>query len=654
MKIRAPHALPLPAGQRREGEVLVRLHSDSVRLGELCRDHDARLLRRYPLPQEDGAILRLKVDQTDEAIERLKDDPRVAYAEPNYLVQEFSQPNDLDEKLYGLHKLNAPAAWETTRGSRENGPLVAILDSGADYHHGDLAANIWKNPGEIPGNGLDDDSNGVIDDVHGYNAAANTGDPMDDGSHGTHVHGTIGAVGNNGQGVVGVNWEARLMPVKFLAGGYGDTADAIEGILYATKMGARLTSNSWGGINYSQALCDAMAASPALHICAAGNDGFSNDVRPVYPAGYNLPNLISVAATNAEGKLASFSNFGHDSVHVAAPGDKIYSTVPGDQYAYKSGTSMATPHVTGVAALIATEHPQISNHELRDRLIFAVDRSPELQGKVFSGGHLNAAKAVEHDTLPPGSLRGLRAEAVTAYEVPLRWQAAGDDGDLGQASATEIRYAYRPILSEDDFERAHPVASPACAEAGADQQLTLKVQPRAQQHSLYVAARSVDNVGLRGPLAQLEVSVPPAQVAFAGDADAGADQWTAVGGWALKEVAGRGPVWTDSPHGEYALGAKGSITSRLFSLKDLQTAKLEFECRYDLERVFDSVTLEITRDGEKWDKLDAYEGLIGWEERSYDLTAYCGQEVRLRFRMKTDEDVCQDGFYLDKLVVTGT
>lgn len=649
-------SLPAPASQRREGEVLVRVQSDRVRLGELCEDHGARLLRRYDLPgaRSDGAILRLKVDQTDEALAELKKDPRVVYAEPNYLLQEFSTPNDLDPQLYGMHRLNAPQAWDVTHGSKARGPLVAIMDSGADYNHPDLAANIWTNPGEIPGNGIDDDGNGVIDDVHGFNAAAKSGDPMDDGSHGTHVHGTIGAVGNNGQGVVGVNWEANLMPVKFLAQGYGDTADAIEGILYATKMGARITSNSWGGINYSQALLDTLAASPALHICAAGNDSFNNDVRPVYPAGYNIPNLVSVAATNAEGKLASFSNFGLDSVHVAAPGDKIYSTLPGNQYGFKSGTSMAAPGVTGVAALVVTEFPEISNEELKDRLLFAVDRSPDLQGKLISGGHLNAAKAVEHDTIPPGELRELSAQGVTPFAVPLQWRATGDDGDLGQASAYELRFSSQPIEGEEEFARARPVTSPAPALSGELQQLTLKIQPRGQDHILYVAARAVDNVGQRGPIRQLEVSVPAAKVAFSGDADAGLEQWTAVGGWGLQQVPGRGAVWTDSPNGEYALGAKGSITSKAFSLKNFSSAKVDFECRYDLEKVFDSVTLEVSRDGEKWDKLDAYEGLIGWEERSYDLTPYCGDDLRLRFRMKTDEDVCQDGFYLDKLVVTGS
>ncbi|MBN9416298.1 MAG: S8 family serine peptidase [Candidatus Eremiobacteraeota bacterium] len=363
---------------------------------------------------------------------------------------------------------------------------------------------------------------------------------------------------------------------------------------------------------------------------------------------------MSVAATNAEGKLASFSNFGLDSVHVAAPGDKIYSTLPGNQYGFKSGTSMAAPGVTGVAALVVTEFPEISNQELKDRLFFAVDRSPELHGKIFSGGHLNAAKAVEHDTVAPGELRDLRAEGVTPFTVPLFWRATGDDGDLGRASAYELRYSSRPITSEEEFAAARPVTSPAPAEAGELQELTLKVQPRGQDHTLYVAARAVDNVGQRGPIGQVQVSVPAANVAFSGDADAGVDQWTAVGGWGLQQVPGRGAVWTDSPNGEYALGAKGSITSRVFSLKDFQAAKVDFECRYDLEKVFDSVTLEVTRDGEKWDKLDAYEGLTGWEERSYDLTPYCGGDLRLRFRMKTDEDVCQDGFYLDKLVVTGS
>lgn len=646
--------LPMPGpGQCRPGEVLVRLQADQVRIGDFCQDHGAQLLRRYDLPgarNDRDAILRLK---THEPLENLQKDPRVAYAEPNYLLCEMQTPDDFDPKLYGLQKLSASQAWEVTTGNRQSGPVVAVLDSGCDYNHPDLAANIWTNPGEIPGNQRDDDNNGIVDDVHGYNSAAKTGDPMDDGSHGTHVHGSIGAVGNNGQGVVGVNWEARLMPVKFLAGGYGDTADAIEGILYATKMGARITSNSWGGINYSKALEDVLASSPALHICAAGNDSFNNDVRAVYPAGYQIPNLVAVAASDAQGQLAGFSNFGVDSVHVAAPGDKIYSTLPGNDYGFKSGTSMAAPQVSGVAALIVSEFPQISNQQLKDRLIFAVDRSPQLQGKVLSGGHLNAALAVEHDSQQPSVIHELQAAEVTPFQVPLSWKAGGDDGQQGQASSYEIRFAFHPIESEQDFEQALAVASPAPVPAGQLQQLTLDVQPADRQRTLHVAIKAVDNVGQRSPMATLAVSVPPTAVAFAGDAEAGPQAWTASGAWGLQSVPGRGPVWTDSPRGDYAEGANGVLTSRTFSLADFSTAKLAFECRYDLEKVFDSITLEASRDGQQWDKLDAYEGLIGWEPRSYDLTPYCGQDLQLRFRLKTDLDVCKDGFYLDKLVVTG-
>lgn len=472
---------------------------------------------------------------------------------------------------------------------------------------------------------------------------------MDDRSHGTHVHGTIGAAGNNGQGVVGVNWNAQLMPVKFLEAGFGDTADAIEGILYATKMGARLTSNSWGGVNYSQALRDVLAASPALHICAAGNDHSDNDINPVYPAGYDLPNLVAVAATNSEDRLASFSNFGATTVHVAAPGEKIYSTVPGG-YDYKSGTSMATPHVTGVAGLLLSEYPQMSNQELKDRLIFGSDRQSELEGKTISGGRLNAARALEHDTSPPGAIRDLRAEEVTEDRLKLRWTATGDDGTDGSAAAYEVCYSEQPI---EDFAQAIPVATLAPKPSGESEELTLKVHPRGHARPLYVAVRAVDNVGQRGESAHLTVPIPAAHVAFAGDAGAGS-VWTPTGTWGLQSVAGRGPVWTDSPNSDYGLGENSSLTSQPFSLEKFRNAQLRFDCRYDLERSFDKVALEVSSDGKQWDRLASYEGHIGWEERSYDLSSYCGKpDIQLRFHLTTDQDVCKDGFYLDKLVVTG-
>ncbi|CAN0413082.1 unnamed protein product, partial [Phaeothamnion confervicola] len=280
--------------------------------------------------------------------------------------------------------IHAPEAWQINHGDRVNGPLLAVVDCGIDYNHPNLAPNVYTNPGEIAGNGIDDDHNGVIDDVHGYNAAAKNGEPMDTTSHGTHVMGTIAGIGVNG--VTGVSPEARVLAVKFIQDGYGDTADAIAGLLYADNMGARITSNSWGGSNYNQALYDTLKASPALHICAAGNDHADNDVTPAYPASYDLPNIVSVAAVGQDGNLAHFSNFGATSVDLAAPGENIYSTLPNGEYGMKSGTSMAAPHVSGSANLIATRFPNATNQEIKDRLVFSSTRQPQFEGKMISGG----------------------------------------------------------------------------------------------------------------------------------------------------------------------------------------------------------------------------------------------------------------------------
>lgn len=642
----------------RPGQLLVRMREhDDVRLGQLCQEHDLTLMRQFTMPvsperpRPSPPLLQVAVDpsETDEALSRLQADPRVAYAEPNYLVYELARPNDLDERLYGLEAMHCPQAWDQVQGERQHGPVIAVLDSGCDYTHFDLAENIWRNPGEIPANGLDDDGNGVVDDVHGFNAAARSGDPMDDGSHGTHVCGTLGAVGNNGQGVVGVNWRAQIMPVKFLAQGFGDTADAIEGLLYATRQGARITSNSWGGIHYSQALRDVLAESPALHLCAAGNDASNNDVKPVYPAGYQLPNVLAVAASDATDQPARFSNYGATSVHLAAPGDKILSTTPAGQLGVKSGTSMATPHASGLAALIATHYPGISNQQLKDRLLYGVDRLPAWQGKIFSGGRLNAVKALEDDRLAPGAVGALGASA-TPFQVDLTWTAPGDDALDGQASAYEIYSSDEPLCAEN-LERARALGREMPPQpSGNSETFSLTVQPRADERSLYVGVRAVDNVGNRGPLVTRAVQVPGTPVAFDGQA------WQAGGNWGQMEVPGRGMVWTDSPKGPYQEGEDSSLTSEPFSLRDYRQARLDFECRYDLEKIFDSVTLEVSRGGDSWQPLDRYEGLTGWEKRSYDLTPFCGESaerVQLRFRLKTDLDVCQDGFSLDQLVVTG-
>lgn len=293
----------------------------------------------------------------------------------------------------------AVKAWAKTKGSKK--VVVAVLDTGVDYLHLDLITNMWIRPDSVPQ--YRDDELGVFNDLHGFNAAENLTDPMDDNGHGTHCAGVIGAEGNNEQGIAGINWQVEIMPLKFLGrGGSGTTKDAIEAINYAIDrkqkgVNVRVISASWGSTAYSKALEDAIRAAGEqgiLFVAAAGNDGGDNDKRPHYPSNYNLPNVISVAALDRADNLASFSNYGAKTVHIAAPGKDIISTWLKDGFREASGTSMATPQVSGVAALILASEPNITVEKLRERILKSVDKIDSLNGKVENGGRLNAAKAL--------------------------------------------------------------------------------------------------------------------------------------------------------------------------------------------------------------------------------------------------------------------
>lgn len=351
--------------------------------------------------------------EMDHVLAALSSATGVIYAQADRRIQSSVTPNDPSfSQLWGLNStsdvdIDAPEAWDTQRGSAST--LVAIIDTGIDYNHVDLAANIWTNPGEIAGNGRDDDGNGYVDDIHGYDFANNDSDPMDDNEHGTHVAGTIGAVGNNGIGVTGVNWNVKMMALKFLdASGSGYDSDAIRALDYAVRMGAKVSNNSWGGGGSDPALADAInRARTAGHIfvAAAGNEGANNDVTPNYPSNYNYDNIIAVAAVGSTDALPSWSNYGATTVDIAAPGVSILSTLPGNQYGRLSGTSMATPHVTGVVALVMSQFPTYTYRQVIDKVLASVDKLPQLNGKVATGGRLNAAKAVAGTvTNPPPTI----------------------------------------------------------------------------------------------------------------------------------------------------------------------------------------------------------------------------------------------------------
>jgi subtilisin family serine protease len=296
--------------------------------------------------------------------------------------------------------INALLAWATkTTGSEE--VVVAVLDSGVDYRHPDLEQNVWVRPSNL--DLYQDQQIGEVDDQYGYDAVTDSGDPMDDNGHGTHCAGIIGADGNNGIGITGINWSVKIMPLKFMSrGGYGSTKDAIEAINYVidrkkADVNVRIISASWGSTQKSKALEDVIrkaGEAGILFIAASGNAGADADRNPHYPASYDLPNVISVAALNRNDELASFSNYGAKRVHVAAPGVEILSTWLAGDFREASGTSMATPAVAGVAALVLANEPDLTLAELRARLFKSVDKLPGLSGKVVTGGRINAARAV--------------------------------------------------------------------------------------------------------------------------------------------------------------------------------------------------------------------------------------------------------------------
>lgn len=337
------------------------------------------------------------------SIEQLRIHPAVERVEADTRVHAYAEPNDPMLFRQWFHRtIQSSAAWDMSTGGET---LVAVLDTGVNYDHPDLAANMYKNPGEIEGNKIDDDGDGFVDNVYGWNFIDNSNRIRsdDDHTHGTHVAGIIGAVADDKIGGAGVAPKVRIMALKFLsADGSGSTDDAVTGIYYAIRRGVRIINASWGGGDSSETLKEAIAdagKAGVLFVAAAGNGGDdgrgdNNDTTPEFPSTYDLTNIISVAATDCSDSLTSFSNFGKRTVDVAAPGADILSTYKQNEYAYLSGTSMATPVVSGIAAMMMSLKPELTSEEIRNRLFASVDPIPQLEGKVATGGRVNLLKAL--------------------------------------------------------------------------------------------------------------------------------------------------------------------------------------------------------------------------------------------------------------------
>ncbi|MGE3842064.1 MAG: S8 family serine peptidase [Vicinamibacterales bacterium] len=425
-----------------QGEVLVKYRNSTTLEARAAVEAESEGGQSEPVGNRGLRRLRSRRLATSDLLRTLRGHPDVEYAEPNWIVYGDNEPNDAQfVNLWGLLNtgqnfggagtpgadIGATTAWNVTTGSSH--VVIGVIDSGIDYTHPDLAANVWSAPSSFTVS-IGGQSITCAAGTHGFNAITRTCNPMDDHNHGTHAAGTIGAVGNNGTGVVGVNWTTKLMGLKFLgSNGSGSTADAINAIEFAIQAKAafsatggadvRILSNSWGGGGFSQALLDEINkanANDMLFVAAAGNNGSNNDATPNYPSNYTAANVVAVGATDNRDQLASFSNYGAVSVDLTAPGVSILSTIRNGGYTYYNGTSMATPHVAGAAGLMLAQCP-MTTATLKTNLLAAVDLVPALGAVTATGGRLNVARGL--------SLCTPKVSSVTVSPSLVSPQAAG-------------------------------------------------------------------------------------------------------------------------------------------------------------------------------------------------------------------------------------
>ena len=662
-------------------------------------------------------------ESVDQGIQHMQDLAGVRYAEPDYqhhYMQTF--PNDPDfGELWGLHNegqtggttdadIDAPEAWDITTGSSE--VVAGVIDSGVQYSHPDLQDNMWRNPGEIPGNDIDDDENGYIDDVYGWDFYNNDNDPWDSLGHGTHVAGTIGAVGNNETGVTGINWNVQIAALKVGDNQGLSTSAIVEAIEYAVDMGFEVTNNSYGGAFFTQAERDAIAYAnehDQLFVAAAGNggmDGIGDDIdaEPVYPAAFDLDNIISVAATDHNDDLAVFSNFGETSVDLAAPGVNILSTVPGSAYEYLQGTSMAAPHVTGAVALMNAYNGGATGAEVKSAIMNGVDEIGSLDGLMVTGGRLNLHKALQN---MPSPIQGIdvSARAVTA-DSPVLYGATTLSGDytimnLGDTGFTDD-FQVQLFFSDDDALGGGDdhLLETVTVEGGLDRFETFT-------HSFELTGiPSADPFGTDGDYSLLVAADPPTQTLPAGEIsevdetnntastrvrwDRGAifeDDFSTDKGWTGYSPGAweRGPAQAGGGQfgfpdpardatptadnyllgynigGDYPnnLPVTDWITSPVIDLSDIDNTELHFQRWLNVEYPFwDEARIQVY-DGEQWVQIAENPTQItdsSWVPTSYDIAPYAddNSEFQVRFGMgPTDASVRFSGWNIDDVRIVG-
>ena len=554
------------------GEILVRFRAGSGAAKHSAAAHSALMLRtaggrelsaRVERLVDDAdfvaglSLTRVRPEETLPSIEALRARPDVLYAEPNYVRRADRLPNEPRfTEMWGLKNTGQPnsngnpgqvgadvhaeAAWDITTGSRET--VVGVIDEGIDINHEDLRDNIWRNPGEVSGNGLDDDGNGFVDDINGFDffhhdatvydgpGANPDGSPID--AHGTHVAGTIGARGDNGIGVAGVCWQASLMSLKVLGPDGGDSAALIKAYGYAKMMrdlwettggrrgaNVRVLNNSYGGDGYSQAEHDAIRAladSDILFVAAAGNEARSNDIFPHYPSNYRAPNVLAVAASDRSDLRPNFTNAGTATVHMAAPGSSILSTLPGNAYGVFSGTSMAAPHVAGAAALVYTVSPNIPLRKLRYLLMYSGDvlHGTSYFNSLAGGRRLNVHAALQNlisgDVTPPAAVPlNLQFPSYGLRQHYVQWKAPGvENSNSGEpAAGFELRYSEADLRDSANFEAAHPFPVPLPFNCCTNPFMSQSPYIPYQHMTGFMGLRAIDKPGNVSPVTTVPATV---------------------------------------------------------------------------------------------------------------------------------------------------
>lgn len=547
--------------------------------------------------------------------------------------------------------IDAVEGWPLVSGALPP-VVVAVLDNGTDINHQDLAANIWTNPGEIAGDSIDNDGNGFVDDIKGWDFSNNDASvlPASGDTHGTHTSGIVGMVRDNGFGGAGVAKNVRVMALQIAGGStsfYSALANAID---YASLNGAKVISVSYTIDSYSQAFSDAVgraATRDVVYVNSAGNAALNVDsLRCVLRNTWN--NVIFVASSTSSDKLSSFTNYGRF-VDIAAPGSSIYATYPNNTYATISGTSMAAPCAAAIIGQIRQVYPSLTAAQSIARARYSADRIPAFGGTI-NGGRANLAAALENDVVSPNAPGALTVLRRSNSAIEIRFNASGDDGSTGRAVSYDIRTSLSPI-NAGNFDNAESIYN-TLGGTTSGTPITTQVTGLVPGRTYYLAVRAIDNVGnvstpsTVGPVRM----IAPTWI----DDVEGSALWTGAGGWATtttKSWSGA-KSWTDSPAGSYSASANTSLTMNSNVLLPSEPV-FRFRGVLALEWAYDLLLVELSTDnGATWRQVGSFCGLAAdWRTYTCSLGAWAGQSVRLRLRITTDSSVQYDGVYIDDLSI---